>query len=288
MDIKFHCSESSNFQHGYKVRTVTYKEYFIEMHNHDFYEMNIVLSGRGTHCIEDRRFSARRGDVFVIPPMVAHAYTDAEHLEVYHILFQKGFLYENRQESDQMKGFTQLTEIEPFLRSNVENTFFLHLSNAQLHQMEMDREILDGDSAFPWEEFAPMKYHVAWKILYWFSALLYDQTQTMEKKQVNKYEVQIIKVLEYIHQNYGEKLSIDRLCAETYMSRASFFRSFKGICGMNPMEYVAQYRCQKAMELQDITDLSKTEIAHRCGFYDLSHMERVMKTTGKPYGQSIL
>ena len=54
-------------------------------------------------------------------------------------------------------------------------------------------------------------------------------------------------------------------------------RSFDTICGMTPAQYLNDYRCKKAIEMMEHTDLSKTEIAHSCGFYDLSHMERMTK-----------
>lgn len=52
VDIKNHCDEQSNFRKEFSARAFTYTDYAIEMHNHDFYEINIVLVGKGRHCIE--------------------------------------------------------------------------------------------------------------------------------------------------------------------------------------------------------------------------------------------
>lgn len=276
-DIKFHCDDKNNFYDGFSVHAFTYREYSIEMHSHDFYEVNIVLSGKGIHCIENNRASVRTGDVFVIPPMVAHAYTETEGLEVYHILLQKSFVAQNRAESQRVKGFLELTEIEPFLRSNFSNSFFLHLSRYQLVQLKNDLDFLDDGSVFSWEECAAMKYHTVWKIIYWFSRLLNEQINSEKRKSEMKYEVQIIKALEYIHKNYGEKVTIEALCGLTFMSRSTFLRSFKAICGVSPIEYLNNYRCKTAAQQLNSADCSKTEIAHICGFYDLSHMERMLK-----------
>ena len=62
-----------------------------------------------------------------------------------------------------------------------------------------------------------------------------------------------------------------------FLSRSTFLRSFKAVCGKSPIEYLNKYRCDKAIEQIDSLDRSKTEIAHKCGFYDLSHMERMLK-----------
>lgn len=277
VDIMFHCNEKNNFHQGYSARAFTYTDYSIPMHSHDFYEVNIILSGTGTHCIEKGRFRVKCGDVFVIPPMVAHAYTDTDKLEVYHILLQKSFVEENKEETQQVKGFLQLTEIEPFLRSSFSNAFFLHLSQLQLLQLKNELKFIDDNGSFSWEECALMKYHTIWKLLYWFSGLLDDQINSGYTLLKDKYEVQIIKSLEYIHKCYAEKITIDSLCKTVFLSRSTFLRSFQEICGISPIEYLNRYRCKKAIEQLLFADSSKTEIAHNCGFYDLSHMERILK-----------
>jgi len=278
VDIKFHSDEKGNFCNGYPVRAFSYKDYSIDMHNHDFYEVNIVLSGKGTHCIENGRFDVEIGDVFVIPPMVAHAYIDTKELEVYHILLQKDFLNKNREETKKVPGFLQLTEIEPFLRSNFSNAFFLRLNPRQLIQLKNELDFIDDYGAFDWEKFAFMKYHTAWKILYWFSGLLNKQTKSSQNIDKTKYELQVIKTLEYIHMHFSEKITIQLLCKKVYLSRSTFLRNFQSLCGVSPIEYLNNYRCKKAIELLERSNCSKTEIAHSCGFYDLSHMERMLKS----------
>ncbi|MBE6884442.1 MAG: helix-turn-helix domain-containing protein [Ruminococcaceae bacterium] len=277
VDIKFHCDEKSNFRKELSVRAFTYTDYSIQMHNHDFYELNIVLAGTGTHCIENGRFHVKCGDVFVIPPMIAHAYTDTENLEVYHILFKKSFFAQNQAESNKVNGFLQFTEIEPFLRSNFSNSYFLRLGQLELIQLRNDLEFIDDNSEFSWEECASMKYHAVWKLLYWFSQALYKQINMLSRSSENKYEVQVINALEYIHHNYSEKITINILCNEVDLSRSTFLRNFKTVCGVSPVEYLSNYRCKKAIEKLKFANCSKTEIAHSCGFYDLSHMERMLK-----------
>lgn len=281
VDIQFHCDEKDNFRHGFSARAFTYTDYSIELHNHDFYEVNIVLGGMGTHCIETSRFSITAGDVFVIPPMVAHSYTETESLEVYHILLKKAFLRQNRAEAEKVAGFLQLTEIEPFLRSSFSSPFFLHLNQLQRLQLKNRLELIDDGGAFSWEECAPMKYHGIWEILYWFSALLNRQLLSGETASPQKYERYILDALEYIHKHYGEKITIDTLCKKEFLSRSTFLRAFKGICGISPIEYLIRYRCEKAVDMLTNTGCSKTLVAQNCGFSDLSHMMRTLKAHGK-------
>lgn len=278
MDIKFHCSSEQNFKGKNRhVRAFLYPNYSIAPHNHDFYEINIVLKGEGTHQIEDACFKVKTGDVFVIPPMTVHAYYDTKGLDVYHILLKKKFVLSNQKEFKTIPGFLQLIEIEPFLRQHFASEMFLHLSNSQMMDLKTDLSLLEDNSSFDTEELIPLKTHTVWKILYWFSNLLFNQMQRNEKKQLNKYDIEIINALEYIHQNYDKKITVKLLCEKTYLSRSTFLRNFSNVCGCTPMEYTNRYRCKKALEKMEHTSFSKTEIAHSCGFYDLSHMERTIK-----------
>lgn len=278
MDIKFHCNAEHNFKNNtQKVRAFLYEDYSIEPHNHDFYEINIILKGEGTHQIENACFGVKTGDVFVIPPMTVHAYYDTDELDVYHILLKKNFILDNQAEALNIPGFLQLVEIEPFLRQHFSGEMFLHLSQSQLMHLKSDLSLIEENGIFDSQELIPLKNHTVWKILYWFSSLLLGQMYGRDKKSSDKYDSEIIRILEYIHQNYDEKITIDLLCKKSFLSRSTFLRRFYNACGCTPIEYVNRYRCKKAMEMIDNSSYSKTKIAHYCGFYDLSHMERTLK-----------
>lgn len=278
VDIQFHCDEQSNFPGRLSVSAFAYTDYSIAMHNHNFYEVNIVLSGHGTHYIENSHFSVIPGDVFVIPPMVAHAYSDTDSLEVYHILLKKSFMAQNKVESEQVRGFVELTEIEPFLRSDTSAALFLHLSPVELLQVKAELGYIDNKSAYSWEECEALKHHAVWKLLYWFSALLDKQLRLKKDRLPEKrYELYILDALGYIHTHYSEKITLDRLCRRAYMSRSTFLRAFTAVCHLSPTEYLNRYRCERARELLADGSVSKTNVAHACGFYDLSHMERMLK-----------
>jgi AraC-like DNA-binding protein len=281
MNIKFHCSEESNFERPDSfVRAFTYTEYSIEPHNHDFYEMNIVMGGTGCHQIETTKFSVKKGDGFVIPPMTVHAYYNTDHLEVYHILLKKDFVMGNQDEAMTMPGFLQLVEIEPFLRQNCSESMFLHLNPAELSEIEAELKFIAKNGAFDQGVCSSLHRHTTWKILYYLSFLLHKQNDYKKMPVPTKYRQEILDTLEYLHQNFSEKITIDRLADRVYLSRSTFTRSFQAFCSCSPIQYLTKYRMKKAMELLGNSTMSKTEIAHFCGFYDLSHMERSIKTYG--------
>ena len=278
MNIKFHCDESSNFKrHNSFVRAFTYTEYSIEPHTHDFYEMNIVLSGHGIHQIESSVFEARIGDVFVIPPMTSHAYYNTEHLEVYHILLKKDLVRNNQDEAMTMPGYLQLMEIEPFLRQNCSESMFLHLNPSELSEIKAEFKFIEKNGAFDRDAFSSLHRHTTWKIIYYLSYLLHKQNDSEKMTVPTKYRQEILDTLEYLHRNFSEKITIDGLAERVFLSRSTFIRSFQAFCGCSPIRYLTNYRTKKAMDLLKRAVMSKTEIAHFCGFYDLSHMEKSIK-----------
>lgn len=273
MEIQFHCSEKDNFKNGSLVHVFIYKDYHIEPHNHDFYEINIILSGTGVHYIAGSRLTVKTGDVFVIPPNVTHAYKNTINMDVYHVLLRKDFLEKNLTEARAVDGFIQLIEIEPSLRENAQSCF-LTLNHLQL--MQLKQELLQIDDVGPYGNTAyrALKYHAVWKILYWLSSLLYERNCKLAQR--SNYQAQIITSLEYIHKNYHQKISIDDLCKISCLSRSTYLRSFEAVCGKSPGVYVNEYRCHIASDMLKTGQFTKTEIAHACGFYDLSHMNRMM------------
>lgn len=70
----------------------------ILMHNHSFYEINIVTSGSGWHYIENQCIKAKLGSVFVIPPNVRHGYytEDPHSFKIFHILLSSYFMENTR------------------------------------------------------------------------------------------------------------------------------------------------------------------------------------------------
>jgi AraC family L-rhamnose operon transcriptional activator RhaR/AraC family L-rhamnose operon regulatory protein RhaS len=277
-EIKHHADLKGNFpRKREQVRAFIYTDYSYPEHDHEFYEMNVVLSGSGVHVIENARFNVKAGDVFMIPPEAIHAYYDTKGLDVYHVLFHRDFILENNEEAIGVEGYLQFIEIEPFLRQNAPDAMFLHLSQNELSSLKAELDLIADDGIFGDEAHLPIKKHTALKILYYLSELLHRQLNSEQKNSKNKYEQLILGVLEYIHKNFAEKITVEMLCKMTYLSRSTFLRSFFEMCSCSPIVYLNRYRCKKASELIIGGEYSKTEIAHKCGFYDLSHMERFLK-----------
>lgn len=247
------------------VSAFQYNDYSIPIHTHEFYEMNIVTSGSGIHCIEENRLKVSRGDVFVIPPSVCHGYENTEKLCVYHILIHPAFMKQIEKEGKTVEGFTLLTEIEPFLRARSSELMFLHLSELEFMEIEHDIKMLDSGGRFTSERFFPLRDHIAVKLLYYFSYLLSKQAPQQKNHQI------LMSALEFIHTHYDEKLTIDTICKALFTSRSTLVRAFDEVLSVSPHLYIRRFRKNKAIGLLS-EGMSKTQTAVSCGYYDVSHM----------------
>ena len=81
----------------------------------------------------------------------------------------------------------------------------------------------------------------------------------------------------YVHEHFGEKITIQNIADAAFVSERECYRSFHAVMHMTPNEYVRQYRLQVAARLlSDGTD-SITNIAQICGFGTSSFFGKIFR-----------
>lgn len=82
------------------------------------------------------------------------------------------------------------------------------------------------------------------------------------------------QVLEYIHSNFSSEFNIETLAIIAQQSKFSFIRSFSGLTGITPYQYILSYRIKRGKELLINTNKSITKISFELGFSSSSHFYR--------------
>jgi AraC family transcriptional regulator len=86
------------------------------------------------------------------------------------------------------------------------------------------------------------------------------------------------QVLDYIHDNLGQSLSLAELAGIANLSSSRFTRVFRQEMGVSPHQYILQARIERAKHLlQSKRNLSIGNIAYQVGFADQSHFTRHFK-----------
>lgn len=78
-------------------------------------------------------------------------------------------------------------------------------------------------------------------------------------------------MLQYIQENYYEQITIPILASQAMISESECLRCFKNTIGTPPIQYLKQFRIQKAAELLTLTSYKISKISELCGFQDVSY-----------------
>lgn len=81
----------------------------------------------------------------------------------------------------------------------------------------------------------------------------------------------------HIESNYSDDISNNDLMELLGCSESVLLRSFNQVVNTSPMQYLMNYRIQKAAELLISTDLKSCDIATSCGFNDISYFTKIFK-----------
>lgn len=92
-----------------------------------------------------------------------------------------------------------------------------------------------------------------------------------------KHRNTIYKTTAYIKEHLAEKLSLNQVVEQAYLSKSYFCRVIKSELGCTFTEYVNRLRIEKAKELLSNTALPIAEVAYSVGFDDQSYFTRIFK-----------
>lgn len=84
-------------------------------------------------------------------------------------------------------------------------------------------------------------------------------------------------MLQYIHDHYADEITLSQISRHAMISESECLRCFQKIIGTSPIQYVKQYRIQKASELLTTTDQKISDIGVLCGFQDISYFIKTFK-----------
>ena len=97
-----------------------------------------------------------------------------------------------------------------------------------------------------------------------------------------KYVVE--KIVDYLEDHYTEKISLDQIAQNMYLSPFYISRIFKSEVGDTPINYLINLRMEKARQLlREKPNCSVQEIALQVGYDDAYHFSKLFK---KHYGNS--
>lgn len=271
------------------VNVLLHRNYSSNMHKHEFYEINIVSSGRGIHILDGVSYACQRGDVFIVPPFVPHQSISHNALNVYNVMISTLWLKNFTDEIDNLSGFYPLFSVLPLFRSDGESTRFLRLQSE-------DYEILDNllvqSEKMYCAKSAQPPFHTAYRqTVYSFLAgsalsivsylcFCYTRYEKDSLLSTDGGADTFAKSLLYIYSHYNEKISVEELAKCAAMSYSTYNRVFKEKLHCSPLTYINRYRVAVAKNYLK-KDIPLADVASLTGFFDHSHFIKMFtKITG--------
>jgi AraC-like DNA-binding protein len=237
-------------------------------HFHEFYEIFILLEESAAHLIEGRFYDLKKYDLVLLKPSLLH----------------KSKYRQGPPSKRLVINFTFPLSLFGLTR-NLEG--ILSAFDEQLPVYRFPQEVQDQLFGYLNEIFTMASSKRPNFSVYVHAKFLEFLFTLNDKKKLNCYEGQqfsdsitqkVYAVTSHIHANYQQKLSLDQLSRQFYISPCYLSHQFKEVTGFTLVSYIQMTRVKNAQQLLLYTDLKIKEINQRCGFSSFSQFNRVFNT----------
>lgn len=243
-------------------------------HCHDIVELAFVLSGAGKYYIEGQMYEVEEGDLLLFKPGVHHQALYDPEAEVPTTEFFVGFCD------------LQLPGREPGDIPLPGGGYILHTSGELRQRIFRICSSMEAEGAVCW----PGRYHMLKAYLMQLLLLILKEQSPLPQPMrgyafdsVNKKYV-VEQIVNYFEDHYSEKISLDTIAENMYLSPFYISKIFKSETGDTPIRHLINIRLERAKELlQQDRDMSVQKVAAAVGYDDAYHFSKLFK---KHYGIS--
>ena len=272
MDIKkFVLSYYSNATEDFHINEITKPGEALSLHNHEYYQIYYLKSGRLIHHLETGSAELKTRDVFIIPPNLPHYIeTASKDLCFYSISFMPSYIAENIKTNKFVADFIHC--ITDLSHEGVE---------ASLTLMSEDIELTDTLVSKIMQEFSGnmtgkdtlIKSSLLLLLSIFARAYLDERFENMRFASERE---AILHCLGYIKNHLSEQITLDEMAKRTAMSKSSFCESFRKITGQTFKSYLNRERVEAAATLIKSGNLV-LKAAMELGYRDSSTFYRNFK-----------
>lgn len=240
-------------------------------HSHDFFEMSVMLDGQSYYDIEGHIHHVHKGAILLLNPGVKHQVSTPEgetnrqlHLGLRHFAidrFPKNFFPLNT-------TVTYLSEYQDVFSQTCQEIMTERLERKKGHAVILKGLILKL-----------MIYILRDKT----SDSKEDTALILSEEDYNRQQL-VTEVKLYMESHYSEDITLSDIAQAFYTSPATISRAFKDQLDDSPINYLIQYRLEKAKSLiENHPNISVTDTAQLVGYEDALYFSKLFK---KYYGSS--
>ena len=120
-----------------------------------------------------------------------------------------------------------------------------------------------------------VRYHLTAALRLLITQCVSGKVKVSEQEQIASERMK--QMLRYVEEHYAEELTVEKLADCVVLSESACLRSFRQFLGITPIQYVKQFRVEKAAELLRSTRLKTGEVGLECGFSDASYFIKTFR-----------
>lgn len=244
-------------------------------HRHLFVELVFVMSGQGTHLIQDDAFSLRAGDVFMINPSEPHRYelSGGQRVEIVNCLFEPDFIPGSLLQEMRLSDSLDFFYVQPFLNGEAR---FHHKLNLQGEAAGEAMELLEQIEREMGRRHPGFQAMVRLKMIELF--LLLSRHYRMRDEQSGSRsagELLVRRVCGYVERHYAQKITLSLLSELFHIGERQLNRHFNKVMSKSVIPYVHEIRVEHAKRLLKETDETIAVVAEKVGYEDAVFFSRL-------------
>ncbi len=228
-----------------------------DLHSHDFYQLTYVTFGCGNVRVGNKTHTISQGNIFIIPPDINHnLFSPDSTLTTYELKFS----ITDEKLAEHMKSvgvrfYNENDEIAHLIKKTVSSSkemdsFSKLYAECLISQIIIQFLRIEEGKMEPASEKAPTE----------IIRLKFDETTE--------------KIKAFIDKNYCQKISIQNIADEFFISPSGLYKKFINVYGISPLAYINDLRINKAKILLENSSSSVTEISEALGFSSIHYFSR--------------
>ena len=144
---------------------------------------------------------------------------------------------------------------------------------ALLHSGVFHPRLVGGMDTIFWQKL--IRYYLSLALRLLSTQCVGGRTKVSQQEQIAAERMK--QMLRFVEEHYAEELTVQLIAGSVALSESACLRSFRQMLGITPIQYVKQYRVEKAAELLRSTRLKTGEIGAECGFTDGSYFIKIFR-----------
>lgn len=242
-------------------------------HWHQEFEFGYVTEGKIVIKSENTKHIVGPGDGYFINSETLHSYESYEegHVKLFVIVFRKDIVGGKDNSIFNHKFILPITE-----RNDIKSCLLSQNNKFHSHIIALLKDIIELSE----EERNGYEIDVRNKLTRILVELVesFPENEDVDCEPKHVSTAKTKTMLLYIWQNYTKEITLSDIAKAGAVSNNACLLHFNETVGVSPIQYLKNYRLEKAANLMISTDKKVVEIIDLCGFKDKSYFTRSFKS----------